>query len=122
MMMEFMADPATEQMINEMMTDGDARHDRRGHADDDADDGDEGALQVHLLRRGLRRDGRAHRAHGRRQEVTTRMTNWISGGVTNFYQYLWGTRLMRHCLARNNSPYKCYVLIFIKYIYPNKKK
>ena len=92
---------------------------RRGHADDDADDGDEGPLQVHLLRRGLRRDGHAHRAHGRRQEVTTRMTNWITGGVTNFYQYLWGTRLVRHCLARNNSPYKCYVLIFIKYIYLN---
>ena len=93
---------------------------RRGHADDDADDGDEGALQVHLLRRGLRRDGHAHRAHGRRQEVTTRMTNWITGGVTGFYQYLWGTRLVRHCLStRNNSPYKCYVLIFIKYIYPN---
>merc|ERR1712176_386626 len=38
-------------------------------------------------------------------KVTTRMTNWITGGVTNFYQYLWGTRLVRHCLARNNSPY-----------------
>merc|ERR1712013_348859 len=100
--------------------DGDARHDRRGPADDDADDGDEVPLQVHLLRRGLRRDGHAHPPHGRRHEVTARMTNWITGGVTGFYQYLWGTRLVRHCLARNNSSYKCYVLIFIKYIYLNK--
>ena len=33
---------------------------RRRHEDDDADDGDEGSLPVHLLQRGLRPDGHAH--------------------------------------------------------------
>ena len=46
---------------------------RRGHADDDADDGDEGALPVHLLRRGLWPDGHAHHGCGW-QEIGQRRT------------------------------------------------
>merc|ERR1719228_866532 len=40
-------------------TDGHDGHDWRGHAEDDADDRDEGSLPVHIIRRGLRPDGHA---------------------------------------------------------------
>merc|ERR550532_1019285 len=104
-------------MEGQRWLDGHDGHDWRGHADDDADDGDEGALPVHLLQRGLRPDGHAIHAHRCRPEVGMQKNKKdckvgsLAASLASIN--ICGELVVRHyCLAGNNSPL-AFVFIFI---------
>merc|ERR1712037_1090798 len=104
-------------MESQRWLDGHDGTDRRGHADDDADDGDEGPLPVHLLQRGLRPDGHAIHAHccwpevgGRKQKDCKIGSLAASLASIN----ICGELVVGHyCLAGNNSPLTICAYIYI---------